>query len=105
MNDSKYTGATEAELGFLKEIIRMLPAGVTVQDERGDLLLVNDAAAAQLGMDGSHPAHHLAQRRDTCQRALRAGQAIVIEDRCTKAPRARCCSPPTGRFASPAATS
>ncbi|MEK9283342.1 MULTISPECIES: EAL domain-containing protein [unclassified Bradyrhizobium] len=80
MNDSKYTGATEAELGFLKEIIRMLPAGVTVQDERGDLLLVNDAAAAQLGMDGSHPAHHLAQRRDTCQRALRAGQAIVIEE-------------------------
>ncbi|WP_082905764.1 putative bifunctional diguanylate cyclase/phosphodiesterase [Bradyrhizobium centrolobii] len=80
MNDSKYSGATEAELGFLKEIIRMLPAGLTVQDERGDLLLVNDAAAAQLGMDGSRPTHDLAQRRDACQQALRAGQAIVTEE-------------------------
>ena len=35
MNDSKYSGATDAELGFLKEIVRMLPAGVTVQDAEG----------------------------------------------------------------------
>ncbi|WGD56853.1 EAL domain-containing protein [Bradyrhizobium sp. CB1650] len=79
MNDSKYSGATEAELGFLKEIIRMLPAGLTVQDERGELVLVNDAAA-QLGIDGSRPAQDLTQRRDACQRALRAGQAIVTEE-------------------------
>ena len=31
----------------------MLPAGLTVQDAQGELLLVNDVAAAQLGMDGS----------------------------------------------------
>ena len=28
----------------------MLPTGVTVQDEQGRFLLVNDAAAAQLGI-------------------------------------------------------
>src|SRR4051812_17471271 len=36
-----------AELNVLKEIVRLLPAGVTVQDEQGRFLLVNDAAAAQ----------------------------------------------------------
>src|SRR5437773_1654193 len=44
MNDSRYSGATEAELGFLKEIVKLLPAGLTVQDAHGELLLVNDAA-------------------------------------------------------------
>ena len=34
----------------------MLPAGVTVQDEQGRFLLVNDAAAAQLGMAAGGPA-------------------------------------------------
>ena len=59
MSDSKYCGATDAELGFLKEIVRMLPAGVTVQDARGDLILINDAAARHLGMDGSRPTQDL----------------------------------------------
>mgnify|MGYP003707177065 CR=1 FL=1 len=80
MNDSKDNGATEAELGFLKEIVRMLPAGVTVQDARGDLLLVNDAATAQLGLDGSRPAPNLAQRQEACLQALRAGQPVVAEE-------------------------
>ncbi|WP_187436248.1 putative bifunctional diguanylate cyclase/phosphodiesterase [Bradyrhizobium hipponense] len=80
MNDNRYSGATEAELGFLKEIVRMLPAGVTVQDAGGELLLVNDAAATQLGMDGSRPAPDLAQRREACRRALSAGQAVVTEE-------------------------
>ena len=42
--------ADDAELGILRDVFRMLPAGVTVQDEHGRFLLVNDAAAAQLGM-------------------------------------------------------
>lgn len=67
MNDNQYSGASEAELGFLKEIVRMLPAGLTVQDAHGELLLVNDAAAAQLGMDGSHPSPDLAPRREACR--------------------------------------
>ena len=80
MNDSKYCGATDAELGFLKEIVRMLPAGVTVQDARGDLILVNDAAARQLGVDGSRPSPDLTQRRETCRQAIRAGQPVVTEE-------------------------
>ncbi len=80
MNDSKYSGATEAELGFLKEIVKLLPAGLTVQDAHGELLLVNDAAAALLGMDGSRPSPDLAQRRKACRQALNAGQPVVTEE-------------------------
>ena len=80
MNDNKYSGASEAELGFLKEIVRMLPAGLTVQDAQGELLLVNDVAAAQLGMDGSRPSRDLASRLEACRQALSSGQAVVIEE-------------------------
>ena len=80
MNDNRYSGASEAELGFLKEIVRMLPAGLTVQDAHGELLLVNDAAAAQLGMDDSRPSPDLTPRREACRRALSAGQAVVTEE-------------------------
>src|SRR5580658_1622502 len=38
------------ELGMLRDVFRLLPGGVTVQDEEGRFLLVNDAAAAQLGI-------------------------------------------------------
>ena len=40
------TSAVDAELGLLRDILRLLPTGVTVQDEHGRFLLVNDAAAA-----------------------------------------------------------
>jgi len=80
MNNSKHSSASEAELGFLKEIVKLLPAGLTVQDAQGKLLLVNDIAATQLGMDGRRPTPDLAQRRDACQRALAAGQAVVTEE-------------------------
>lgn len=78
MTDSNDNGATGAELGFLKEVVRMLPAGVTVQDEHGDLLLVNEAAALQFGTDVDHP--RLARRRDACLEALRSGQPVVAEE-------------------------
>jgi diguanylate cyclase (GGDEF)-like protein len=80
LNDTEYSSATEAELGFLKEIVKLLPAGLTVQDARGELLLVNDAALAQLGMDGRRSAPDLSPRREAGQQALRAGQAVVIEE-------------------------
>jgi diguanylate cyclase (GGDEF)-like protein len=80
MNDSKYFGATEPELGFIKEIVKLLPAGLTVHDAQGELLLVNDAAATQLGMDGRRPPPDLAQRRDAQAQALRAGQTLVTEE-------------------------
>ncbi len=36
------------ELRVLRDLLRLLPSGVTVQDEHGEFLLVNEAAAAQL---------------------------------------------------------
>jgi diguanylate cyclase (GGDEF)-like protein len=80
--------AVDAELGILRDVFRMLPAGVTVQDEHGRLLLVNDAAAAQLGVDASQPAapasQELAQRRETGLELLRAGRAATTEEFVTR---------------------
>ena len=74
----------DAELSILRDVFRMLPAGVTVQDEHGRLLLVNDAAAAQLGLGASQPAEpaspELVQRRETGMELLRAGRAATAEE-------------------------
>ena len=76
--------APDTELGILRDVFRMLPAGVTVQDEHGRFLLVNDAAAAQLGLAAGGPAAPLAQelnrRRETGLELLRAGRATVAEE-------------------------
>lgn len=40
-------GTVSAELKLMSEVFRLLPAGVTVQDQEGNFLLANDAAAAQ----------------------------------------------------------
>src|ERR1043166_5489061 len=76
-----------AELDVLKEIVRLLPAGITVQDEAGRFLLVNDAAAAQLkipaGEKGAAPplsVEALARRRDICIELLRSELAAVREE-------------------------
>ena len=44
-----------SELEILRDVLRLLPSGVTVQDEQGEFLLVNDAAAAQLQMAAGAP--------------------------------------------------
>src|SRR5450759_5155527 len=64
----------------------MLPAGVTVQDEQGRFLLVNDAAAVQLGIAAGAPAGsaEFSQRRDTGLELLRAGRAAVAEECVTR---------------------
>ena len=75
--------ADDAELGILRDVLRMLPAGVTVQDEHGRFLLVNDAAALQLGIAGGEsPAasEQLSQRRESGLELLRAGRAAVAEE-------------------------
>jgi c-di-GMP phosphodiesterase Gmr len=76
--------ASDAESGLLRDVLRMLPSGVTVQDEHGDLLLINDAAAAQLGVRQSDPAvppsRHLKQRCESGLELLRHGRAAVIEE-------------------------
>ncbi|MFZ2157905.1 MAG: EAL domain-containing protein [Bradyrhizobium sp.] len=62
----------------------MLPTGVTVQDEQGHFLLVNDAAAAQLRMVGVEPAapasRELDHRRKTGIEVLRTGRPAIAEE-------------------------
>src|SRR6185437_2887491 len=76
--DADVLRAAKAELSLLKEVLRLLPAGVTVQDEHGQFLLVNDAAAAQFR--GSHPGSVLDQRRDAAVALIRAGRSLVSEE-------------------------
>jgi c-di-GMP phosphodiesterase Gmr len=76
--------AVDSELSILRDIFRMLPNGVTVQDEHGRFLLVNDAAAVQFGIAAgdaaSLPSNELSQRRDSGIELLRAGRPVVAEE-------------------------
>jgi c-di-GMP phosphodiesterase Gmr len=74
--------AADSELSMLREVIRLLPGGVTVQDEQGRFLLVNDAAAVQFGIAVTSPSQseEFAQRRATGTELLRAGRAVVAEE-------------------------
>jgi cyclic di-GMP phosphodiesterase Gmr len=72
--------ADDSELSILKDVVRQLPCSVTVQDEQGRFLLVNDAAAAQLGVAATSPSPQLIQRRETGTELLRAGRAVVAEE-------------------------
>jgi cyclic di-GMP phosphodiesterase Gmr len=73
-----------AELGLLRDVLRMLPAGVTVLDEHGRFVLMNDAAAAQLGSGvdgtGSGTPSHLDQRRKAGCALLQGGRSVVSEE-------------------------
>src|SRR5262245_57507731 len=72
-------GESASELSILRDVLRMLPNGVTVQDEHGRVLLANDAATAQLpiGADGVVEHEH---RRKTAREALRNNQTMVVEE-------------------------
>jgi c-di-GMP phosphodiesterase Gmr len=76
--------ALDSDLSILRDVFRMLPTGVTVQDEHGRFLLVNDAAAVQLGMAAGEPAtpgsQELSRRRETGLELLRSGRAAVAEE-------------------------
>jgi c-di-GMP phosphodiesterase Gmr len=76
--------AVEAELSLLRDVLRMLPSGVTVQDEHGHFLFINDAAASQLGIcDNANAAPgspQLSQRGETGLEFLRSGRTAVIEE-------------------------
>lgn len=79
-----------ARLDFLSEIVRSLPASVTVQDEQGNFILVNDAAAMQF----NRPAHdivgtgsgapfrckELNDRRDLAAGVLQSGRIRITEE-------------------------
>jgi len=77
-------GCASAELGLLRDVLKMLPAGVTVQDEHGRFVLMNDAAAAQLAdaaetHDGT-TSSPLDQRRESGRILLRDGRPAVTEE-------------------------
>jgi diguanylate cyclase (GGDEF)-like protein len=76
--------AFDSELNILRDVLKLLPTGVTVQDERGDYLLVNDAAAALLQMAAAAPPpSQLTDRREICLELLRSGRAAVLEEAVT----------------------
>jgi diguanylate cyclase (GGDEF)-like protein len=85
LNPSAGELAAAFEPSVLRDIFRMLPTGVTVQDEQGRFLLMNDAAAMQLGALAGEPAapdsKELAQRRETGLELLRTGRPAVVEER------------------------
>ena len=57
-------GDFDSELSILRDVFRLLPTGVTVQDEQGEFLLVNEAAAALLQMAAAAPvASQLSERQ------------------------------------------
>jgi c-di-GMP phosphodiesterase Gmr len=76
--------SVDTELRILRDVFRMLPSGVTVQDEQGHFLLMNDAAAAQFKMAAAEPAaapsKELIHRRETAIGLLRAGHPTVTEE-------------------------
>ena len=80
----------DSELSILRDVFRMLPTGVTVQDEQGRFLLINDAAAAQLGVVPGAPAippsQQLNHRRETGLELLRAGRPHVAEESVSSGP-------------------
>jgi diguanylate cyclase (GGDEF)-like protein len=73
-----------AELSFLSDVVRLLPAGVTVQDENGRFVLMNDAAAAQLGISDAvpfpMPPDGLESRREVGLALLRDGRGLITEE-------------------------
>src|SRR5215218_11259477 len=80
-------GALNTELSILRDVLRLLPTGVTVQDEHGNFLLVNDAAAALLQMAAASPApSQLTDRHETCLELVRSGRAAVLEEAVTSGP-------------------
>jgi diguanylate cyclase (GGDEF)-like protein len=73
-------GTDPAELDLLRDILRLLPTGVTVQDTHGDFLIINDAAAVQLGLADGTPAPQFDERRQSGRAALHEGHAVTMEE-------------------------
>jgi diguanylate cyclase (GGDEF)-like protein len=77
-----HPSTAQDELELLRHVFKLLPGGVTVQDEQGCIVLANDAAAAQLGITAPPvpDSANLQQRRETCLELLRSGRAAVTEE-------------------------
>src|SRR5258707_195900 len=76
--------AVDTELSILRGVFKMLPAGVTVQDEQGRFLLVNDVAAEQLGIAvegaGAPDSKELTHSRQTGLELLRTGRPAAVAE-------------------------
>jgi diguanylate cyclase (GGDEF)-like protein len=71
----------QTESSILREVFRLLPAGVTVQDEHGEFVLINDAATALLETAAAVPsALQPDERRDAYLELLRGGRPVVQEE-------------------------
>jgi diguanylate cyclase (GGDEF)-like protein len=84
-------GDVHAALELMREIVRMLPASVTVQDIDGNFVLVNDAAAAQFNTPAANfrasatnsdfLTQALNHRRDTAVDLMHSGRSAIFEER------------------------
>jgi len=81
-------GTDASELDLLRDVLKLLPTGVTVQDAYGDFLIVNDAAAAQLGLADGTPTPQFDERRQSGRAALHGGQAVTVEE-CLESSRSK----------------
>ncbi|NOJ39709.1 putative bifunctional diguanylate cyclase/phosphodiesterase [Bradyrhizobium australiense] len=80
----------ESELNILRDVFKLLPAGVTVQDEAGEFVLMNEAAADLLQTAAMAPAaSQLNDRRETCLEVLRTGRPAVLEETIAGSPTKR----------------
>ncbi|MBS0528765.1 MAG: diguanylate cyclase, partial [Proteobacteria bacterium] len=89
-HDVRVDDSVRAQLSFLSEIIGCLPAGVTVQDEQGNFIFVNDAAAAQFNTlasdivetasDTAFRSRELNDRRHLVADVLQSGRSRTIEE-------------------------
>jgi cyclic di-GMP phosphodiesterase Gmr len=78
---------SDFELNILRDVFKLLPTGVTVQDERGEYLLVNDAGTVLLEMAAAAPAaSQLSDRGETCIELLRTGSSAVLEEAIVSGP-------------------
>ncbi|WP_420968059.1 putative bifunctional diguanylate cyclase/phosphodiesterase [Bradyrhizobium sp. B120] len=69
------------ELRILRDLLQLLPAGVTVQDEQGQFILVNEAAASQLQLAaGASQPSPVDERHAANLDLLRSGRPVVIEE-------------------------
>ena len=84
-SEDAHEHAADGELRMLRDVVRLLPGGVTLQDEQGQFLLVNDAAAMQLGITPAAPSHskELEHRRNAGIEVLRSGRAAATEESVT----------------------
>ena len=76
--EADHPRSSEAELVLLKDVLAALPTGVTVLDEHGRFILMNDAAATQLG--ASDAADALRGRREIGLELLRDNRAVISEE-------------------------